>query len=83
MYYWNLSFILYSMNHTCSFKFMTTSTIKGMDSVALHRNGSSGFKLVQILIISLLRVYILVSINTSVYRHTYTHTTFQIKDYFS
>lgn len=54
MYYWNFCFILYSMNHTCSFKFMTTSMIKGMDSVTLHRNASSSFKLVKILIMSLI-----------------------------
>lgn len=81
MYYWNFCFTLYSMNHTCSFKFMTTSMIKGMDSVTPHRNARSSFKLVKILIISLIfyiciHTYIFVSTNIHmcVHRYAYVHT---------
>lgn len=70
MYYWNFCFTLYSMNHTCSFKFMTTSMIKGMDSVTPHRNARSSFKLVKILIISL----ILLRMHTYLYIRIYKYT---------
>lgn len=69
MYYGNFCFVLYSMNHTCSFKFMTTSVTKGMDSVTMHRNASSTFKLITILtILLILCVYVYI------YSYIYTHT---------
>lgn len=69
MCYGNFCFILYSMNHTCSFKFMTTSVTKGMDSVTMHRNASSTFKLITILtrlLILCVYVYIFIYIHTRI-----------------
>lgn len=66
MCYGNFCFILYSMNHTCSFKFMTTSVTTGMDSVTMHRNASSTFKLITILTRLLFSVY------TYIYSYIYT-----------